>query len=93
LDSKIGQLIEAVRNSKNSRMIALRLVIGPYDDKFNECADAVRADHWMTGNQRRISYRKFLSIVATHLLTQIFTAPRKPLAETPLHPPASAART
>jgi predicted nucleic acid-binding protein len=51
----------------------------PADNKFLECADAARADYFVTGNQRHfprfwkkttvISSREFIGIVAPHLIT------------------------
>jgi putative PIN family toxin of toxin-antitoxin system len=72
------QLLQLMRN--RARLVvptrAVRVAKDPDDDKFLECADAVRADYLITGNQRHfpkfwkhtkvITSREFIGIVAPH---------------------------
>jgi len=74
------QLLQLIKNQ--TRVVSpsplVQVTSDPADNMFVECADAVRADYLVTGNQRHfpkfwkntkiISSREFLSVVAPHLL-------------------------
>jgi putative PIN family toxin of toxin-antitoxin system len=73
------QLLQLIKN--HSQLVSptrpLQIAKDPGDDKFLECADAARADYFVTGNQRHfprfwkktkvITSRELISIVAPHL--------------------------
>jgi uncharacterized protein len=74
------QLLQLIKNQTRvvtpSRLA--QVTSDPADNMFVECADAARADYFITGNQRHfpkfwkntkiISSGEFLSIIAPHLL-------------------------
>jgi uncharacterized protein len=74
------QLLQLIKNQ--TRVVSpsrlAQVTSDPADNMFVECADAVRADYLVTGNQRHfpkfwkntkiISSREFLSVIAPHLL-------------------------
>ena len=74
------QLLQLIKRHSYSVTPArpLQVTRDPDDNKFVECADAVRADYLVTGNQRHfpkfwkktkvITSREFISIVAPHLI-------------------------
>jgi putative PIN family toxin of toxin-antitoxin system len=78
LQQQLLQLIKTLsRRVISSR--PLQVTRDPAHNKFLECADAARADYFVTGNQRHfprfwkkttvISSREFISIVAPHLIS------------------------
>jgi uncharacterized protein len=74
------QLLDLIR--KRAHLVnpvrAIQVAGDPEDDKFIECADAARADYFVTGNLRHfpkfwkntkvVTSREFLSLVAPHLV-------------------------
>jgi putative PIN family toxin of toxin-antitoxin system len=74
------QLLQLIKN--HTRVVSppslAQVTSDPADNMFVECADAARADYFVTGNQRHfpefwkntkiISSREFLSVIAPHLL-------------------------
>ena len=74
------QLLQLIKN--HTRVVSpsrlAQVPSDPADNMFVECADAARADYFVTGNQRHfpkfwkttkiITSREFLSVIAPHLL-------------------------
>jgi putative PIN family toxin of toxin-antitoxin system len=77
-----SQLLDLI--SRKARSISpvrcLELASDPGDNMFIECADAARADYFVTGNARHfpkfwkgtkiITSREFVSVVAPHLIAE-----------------------